>query len=70
MVLTNCIVEVAQFKHKAQEQCFLQGSRDGKFPGKFGALTFPVSREICVEIPGNFFTLVRVSVVLIAIIPT
>ena len=50
--------------------CFLPGSRDGKFSGKFGVLKFPVSLEIYFGIPGNFFTLVRVSVVLISIIST
>ena len=37
---------------------------------KFEVLKFPVSQEIYVGIPGIFFTLIRVSVVLISIIPT
>ena len=37
---------------------------------KLGVLNFPVSREIYVGIPGIVFIFVRVSVVLISIIPT
>ena len=36
-------------------------SRDGKFPGKFGVLGFPVSRKICVGIPGNVHILYQIS---------
>ena len=50
--------------------CFLPGNREGKFPGKFGVFELPVFREIYVGIPGNFFTLARISVVLISIILT
>ena len=49
---------------------FPSGKSRGVFPGKFGVLKFPVFREIYVAIPGNFFILVRVSVVVMSIIPT
>ena len=37
---------------------------------KIWIFKYPASREIYVGIPGNFFILARISVVLISIIPT
>ena len=49
---------------------FFPGKAGREIYRKFGIFEFPISREIYVGIPGNFFTLARISVVLISIIPT